>query len=326
MPDDFIVLLPAEGDNPRAVIGDNDPHHLIRMIAESSLDFSDLVTAYLEAEYAQFAAQIEPLKEAFAQLPNPIVGIEDKEAYATIVKKVRDLAAKLEAFHKKEKNPFWRGGQGADQYFFGLIDLLQKRSKQNRPGLADVGLARIGEYDDRILAEEMERRRLAEVEATRIAQEAQRKAAADAEAARQAQLAAERARTDASRVARQAEAAAAATAAAATAAQATTATQQAQERRIESIAPPAPILRNRGADGTLSTSAQVPYAELADRGTLLAGSVTIGGTTMPNLNALAPFLSTEALQKALTAWAKTHDYNVQMPGALIGRRAKPVVR
>ena len=45
-----------------------------------------------------------------------------------------------------------------------------------------------------------------------------------------------------------------------------------------------------------------------------------------NIALLAPYIRLDALQSALTQWAKLTDYNQQMPGAAIGRRNKSQVR
>lgn len=294
--------------NPRAIMGGNFPP-LARSIAAETGDFAQVVTAFLEEEYRQYPEQMNGLIEAAAALPEEITDQETKEAAATLVKRTRDLAAKFDAFHKKEGQPYFRGKQAVDQFFFGMIDKLTRRTKTNRPGSADVLLQRITDYDNRVLAAEQERRRLAAAEAARIARAEQERAATAAREAEEARRAAERARAPAMIETRQVAAAVAETAASEAHVEAVVTTARAEEAHIATLAKPADIIRNRGLDGTLATMGVEKYATIVDRRLL-------------DLNELAPFIPLKALEQALTGWAKTTDYGTPMTGADIGRRNK----
>jgi hypothetical protein len=301
-----------QAENPRAAIGGNNPP-LARSIAAETGDFAQVVTAFLEEEYRQYPLQLEALLEGAHSLPETITTPEDKEATATVVKQLRDLKSKFDAFQKKEKQPYLRGGQAVDQYFFGMIDKIARRSRENRAGAADVLLKRITDYDNRLIAEENERRRLAAAEAARIAEAARKKAAEEARVAEEARQAAERARNEQRRQERQAEAQTAETQASASHVEAEVTTARAEEAHIATFVKPAEIARHRSLDGTLSTVQQEKYAVLVDRDRL-------------DKDKLWPFIAVAEIEKALRAWAKTTDYNVQMEGAEIGRRNKSVVR
>lgn len=299
-------------ENPRAVIGANNPP-LARSIAAETGDFAAVVTAFLQDEYAQYPGQLEALLTEAAELPATINSTEDKEATASVVKRLRDLNNKFDSFQKKEKQPYLRGGQAVDQFFFGMMDKLVRRAKGNQAGAGDALLSRITAYDDRLIAEERERRRLAEAEAARVAAAAARKLAEEQAEAERLRLAAERARTDETRQAKAALAAEAEQKASAAAVEATLAAETAEVARVDTYVKPADIVRHRGSEGTLSTGGTEKYAEITDRDAL-------------DMNKLRPFIDFASLEKALRAWARTTDFNVPMAGAAIGKRNKSRVR
>ena len=94
---------------------------------------------------------------------------------------------------------------------------------------------------------------------------------------------------------------------------ASAAADQAEAAYVETLAKPAELMRNRGADGTLTTMARENYAEIVDEAQL-------------DKIALWPFISLDAKEKALRQWAKTTGHSKQMSGAAIGSRSKSVVR
>lgn len=302
----------APDSNPRATIGGNYPP-LGRMIAAETADFASVVTAFLEDEYQQYPEQMNALLDAAANLPDPITCQDDKEATATVVKQLRDLNAKFEAFQKKEKQPYLRGGQAVDQFFFGMMDKLARRTRTNRPGAADTLLARMTDYDDRLIAAERERLRVEAEAARRVAEEARRVADEQRRQEEDARRAAERARSEERRQEHLARADQASAAAATAAAEAQIATGNAEAARVETLVPAASIVRTRGNDGTLATVKVVKYAVVEDR-------------TLLDKDALWPFLTQEAIERALAAWARTTDYSTPMPGASIGRRNQSTVR
>lgn len=298
--------------NPRVGIGGNEPPiwATLRGFAGEE-NFSETVTDYLNDEYKQFDKPFDDLLDearaiaALKVLPDK----ETRDKVPPLIKRIRDLAGKFNAFHTKEKEPYLRGGQAVDQKFYGKIDRLLRRVRTNKPGAADVLNAMLTDYDNAVLAAEQERRRLAAVEAARIAKAAQDKADAERIAAEEAAAAAERARKPETKEEKLDVAQAAAQTSAAANVEATVATARAEEAHIETLAKPADLMRERGDDGTMSTMAQEKYAEITDREKL-------------DIAKLAPFLDYAALEKALRAWARTTDYRQAMPGASVGRRNK----
>jgi hypothetical protein len=295
-----------------AGMGHNNPP-LARSIAAETEDFAHVVTRFLEEEYRQYPDQLNALLEAAAQIPETIDDQESKEAAATIIKQFRDLNAKFDSFQKKEKQPYLRGGQAVDQFFFGMMDKIMRRARTNRFGTADILLQRITDFDNRKLAEEQARRQREADERARIAREAQQRADRERREAEERQRAAERARTEATRTARAAEAETARQAAQQAAVEEVVTSAQAQEAHIATLARPADLMRQRGNDGTLTTVTVEKYAAVTNKDAL-------------DKDKLWPFINIREIEKALAAWAKTTDYNVQMDGAEIGRRNRSVVR
>lgn len=298
--------------NPREVIGGNQPP-LARSIAAEEGDFALVTTAFLEDEYAKQPKIVLALLEEAHALPKVIQDDDTKGKVTSLIKRLRDAAKALDAFHSKEKQPYLRGGQAVDQYFFGLIDKCVRRVKTNNPGAADVLNARLTDYDNRKLAEERARRDREAAEQARIAREAQAKADREAREAEEARLAAERARKPETAAAKTEAAVEKETAADASKVEAEVVTARAEEAHIATLAKPADIMRTRGADGTLSTMGQEKYANVVDRAAL-------------DKEALWPHIPLQDLEKALRKWAQMTDYRETMPGAEVGRRNKSVVR
>lgn len=297
-------------ENPRAVVGGNNPP-LSVILKSFAVDenFSATIADYLKEEYAPFIADAANLLDEARALPRPIKNKEDRELWPPLVKRMRDLKGKLEAFHKKEGEPFLRGKQACDQVLFGVIDRLARRSKENKAGGADVLLAELTDYDNRILAEEKARRELEAAEAARVARAAQIKADAEAREAEERRIQAERARAPAQIEAKQEAAQEAEQAASVAQVEATVTLAKAEEAHIQTLAKSSDIMRERSDDGWMSTMAEVKYAEIEDR-------------TKLDLAKLARFLPIKALEQALTAWARNTDYREEMPGAKVGRRNK----
>lgn len=323
----------AESQTQTPGLGHNNPP-LARNISLEEADFAQVVTGFLEDEYRkQPTAAQALLDEATALMRGPdgaildIVDDDMKGKVTSLIKRMRDLAKDLDAFHSKEKQPYLRGGQGVDQFFFGWIDKLSRRDKKNRAGAADILNQKLTEYDDRVLAEARAKAAREAAERARIAREAQEKAdAARREEERLRQVAAdtaaaaERARNPERKeekavVAQETRAEVAVQGVQTDAAKvdAEVAAARATDAYIETLRSSADIMRNRGQDGTLSTVGTEKYAEITDR-------------TKLDLALLAPYIKLEALQSALTQWAKFTDYNTQMPGTAIGRRNKSLVR
>lgn len=302
-----------------ATIGHNKPP-LARDIAAEREDFAVATTAFLEEEYAGQPKIVQALiDEARALMRDEngalrqIADDETKGKVASLIKRMRDAAKAILAFHGKEKQPYLRGGQAVDQFFFGLADKLAKREKRNKDGAADALNQMLTDYDNRKLAEQLAEQRRVREEAERREREAANRRREEQRKADEARAAAERARKP-ENVAQHASTASAAEAKAdAAAAEAAVAAAKAEEARINEMRKPADLMRNRGGDGTLTTVGQEKYAEVEDR-------------TKLDKEMLWPYLPIDAIERALTQYAKATDYNAQMAGARIGRRNKSLVR
>jgi hypothetical protein len=301
----------ALAENPRAVLGDNEPP-LAKVISEQE-DFAQTVTDFLNDEFAERPKTVAELLDEARNLPPEIVDDATRAPYPGVIKRIRDEAKLLVALQEKEKTPYLRGGQAVDQFFFGLIDRLARRDKKNKPGAADVLNSRLTAYDTKVLEErQAEARRIAQ-EAERVAREAQEKAYREAREAEEKRLAAERARKPEIVEQKAAVANAAEVAASSAAAAAAIAANQAEAAHVDTLRKASDIMRDRGGDGTLTTMATEPYAEIEDESKL-------------DRNALWPFINLDAKERALRAWSKNTGYTKQMDGAKIGKRPKSVVR
>jgi hypothetical protein len=278
-----------------------------------TIDYAAEEIARLEQDYGYLGASVSDLRDEAAKIELPINDEATKGTVMSLIKRVRDQAKAIAGLHAMEKTPHLRRGQGTDQFFFRLEEALAKRERKAKNGIGDELGAALTDYDNRKLAEEMERRRQ---EAERLRREAEAKAKAEAEALRKAEearLAAERARKAETQAAKGAVAQESGVQAAAAAAEATTAHDKAEEAYINTFAKPADIMRTRGTDGTLGTMKQEPYAEIVDAAKL-------------QMELLWPFISIDAKEKALRSWARTTGHKVQMEGAAIGFRNKSRVR
>ena len=293
----------SEANNPRAAIGSNTP---------DAVDYAKEESERLQRDYAELANTVFDLKEK-GEAITEINDADDKSVVVDLIKNQRDAVKRAIGLHELEKTPHYRRGQGVDNFFFGLVDLLLKRDKKNRDGEGDRLNKLLTEYDVRMLAEENERRRKAAEEAARIEaarMEAQRKAEAAAEEAR---LKAERARTAATTAAKEATAREAEEAASAARIEAAVATAKAEEAHVATLARPSDIMRTRTDTGTLSTMQQETYAEIENAALLDPAK-------------LWAYIKFDAKQSALTQWAKSTDFREPMTGAKIGRRPKSQVR
>lgn len=309
-----------------APIGHNNPP-LPQSIALVEGDFAIIVTDYLGAEHKKWPEAAAALLEEARQLPKEIPDDETKGKVASLIKRIRDTAKMLDGIHAKEKQPYKRGGEAVDQFFFGLIDKLARRAKTNNPGAADILNARLTDYDNRKLAEERARRDREAAETARLAREAQDRAEAtrkDEERkqreADEAAAAAERARNPerkdekiaaAQEVRQEAQQQGAVADQAKVDAEVVTA--RAQDAYHATLTSSADIMRTRIGEGTLATMGVEKYAEIINRDEL-------------DKAALWPFIPLADLEKALRGWARNTDYRQSMPGADVGRRNKSTVR
>lgn len=293
-------------------IGHNRPP-LPESISMLEEDFAGIVTDWLQAHFPGLDPEVADLLDEARALPSPIPDDDTKEKYIGVIKRLRDLAKRLDGMHGKEKTPYLRGGQAIDQFFFGFIDRLARRAKANKPGAADILGQRLTEYDTEKLRQEQARRAAEAAEAARNAREAQEKAEREAREAEEARSAAERARKPETKETKSAVAVEAEGRAVVSNAQAAAAVGAAEAAYVETLSKPADIMRTRTSDGALATMATEPYAVIED-------------DTKLDMAKLWPFIKIDAKEAALRAWAKTTGHNQQMDGAKIGRRPKSVVR
>jgi hypothetical protein len=286
-----------------SMIGDNT----------QTIDYAHEEVKRLSIDYANLPKSVDSLIAEAEAIPDKIDDQETKSVVVSLIKRIRDQVKTVEGIRELEKIPYLRRGQGVDMFCFGLVDRLLKRDKRGRDGIGDSLQSRLTEYDTRILMAEQERRRKEAAEAERKAREAREAEAKAAREAEERRLAAERARLAETRATKQEAAFQAAEAASEARIEAAVASDQAEAAYVETLAKPAEIMRQRGADGTLSTMAREFYAEVENANLL-------------DKEALWPFISLDAKEKALRAWAKNVGYRQQMAGAAIGDRPKSVVR
>src|SRR5277367_4648534 len=135
--------------NPRAAIGSNTP---------DAIDYAKEESERLQRDYAELANTVFDLKEK-GEAITAISDADGKSVVVDLIKNQRDAVKRTLGLHELEKTPHYRRGQGVDNFFFGLVDLLLKRDKKNRDGEGDRLNKLLTEYDVRMLAEEKERRR-----------------------------------------------------------------------------------------------------------------------------------------------------------------------
>lgn len=280
---------------------------------DPNIDYAAEVVSRLSKDYAQLMVSVSETLARLRDLPKQIDDEVVLNDYASVIRDARDLNKRLESHHDAEKAPYLRSGQGVDQFFFGQMDRLGRRKKNDPAGGIDVAEARIDDFMQRKLrAEREERQRIAAEEYRRAAIEQDRvniarRAAAEAEAkaarARNAEnIAAHRA--EAERQAKLAEEARQTAELAAVAA---------DDARIDTLTSAADLTRTRLDGGGLATMASTPVVEIIDASLL-------------DRDALWPFLKEDAILAALRSWAKTKNHKTQMPGALIEMRARGKVR
>lgn len=286
-------------DNPRAVIGDN-----------RAPDYAQKVADELREQYRETETRVTFLLDAAENAPK-VVDEESMGVVAGLIRSIKDEVARLEALREAEKMPHYRAAQAVDSYFNPLKELLAAKNRTSKPGALDRLQRGLDDYNQAKLAAERERRRQEAEKAARIERErreAEERARREAEERR---IAAEKARKDIeakSNAAAEAEAGAAAAQAAAD-----LASVEAESARIATLAKPADLVRTRTEQGPLVTMGTEPYAVIEDENAL-------------DRDVLWPFISTDAKERALRAWARTTNYSQPMTGARVGKRPKTVVR
>jgi len=311
-------------DNPRAVIGGNE-----------APDYAKLETAHLADEYRGFTNTLSDLA-AEAETALPIGVADDTTALRVggIIKRFRDLGARLENTRVVEVEPDLRRMNAKNAFFNGLKKLIQPVEKMERrtsPGWIDKLQAMIDGYQAE--KEERERQRL---EAERLAREAEARRAREAaereaeearkkaQVALEAQASADRARNetiraDKQRIADEAARQSAVQAAEAKAAEAkaATAVETAVDARIGTLATTADLIRTRGVTedgaGVTLTGGKESFAYVVDRTKLNAAKLFV-------------YFNDKEVEKALRAWAKATNHNETMDGAEIGWKKKGITR
>jgi hypothetical protein len=296
--------------NPRAVVGDN-----------IGVDQAEIVNNRLGQDYAESAKTLAELRAEAAPLKEIKVTSDDEAVErGGLIKRFRDLDKRLEAFRESEKQPFLRGGNAVDSFFFAMRDLIGKRNKNDRsvkPGDADILQSTIDVFQAEKRAAEEARLAREKEEADRKAREEAARLAQLQEEAEEAARAAARARKPENVAAKNAVADAAAEQAAVAKAKADLAQEQAEEARLATLVKPADITRVRGVTtgggGVLLTTQREPFAILTDRNKI-------------DMEKLRPFFTDAEIEKALRGWARSTGHKVQMPGAEIGVGARGVTR
>jgi hypothetical protein len=286
-----------------SMIGDNT----------QSIDFANEEVRRLSVDYQNMGVQVEDLIAAASEIPEKIEDEATKSRVVSLIKSIRDQGKRIDGVRELEKMPHLRRGQGCDQFFNGMLDKLLKRDKRAKDGIGDSLNARLTDYDTRVLLAEQERRRQIAAEEARKAAAARAEQERLAKEAEEKRLAAERARKPETQAVKEAAAVEVETQSSAARIEAQVAEDKAEAAYVETLARPADIMRQRGADGTLSTMAREFYAEVEDANKL-------------DRDALWPFISLDAKEKALRQWAKNTGHKQQMAGAAIGDRPKSVVR
>jgi hypothetical protein len=272
-------------------------------------DYAQEVIDRLTRDYDHLLTSVSDVTARFAALPETIRDEYDLSQYGAVIADARELKKRLDAYHDAEKAPYLNGGRGCDNFFFGEIDRLIRRSKGAAPGWIDIADSRVDSFMQEKLRAERARRQ-AEEEAMRAKLRAAEEAAEAARRAEQEALAkAARARNQANIDANRAKAAEEALAAEKARQQAALAAQQAEDARIDTLATAADMTRTRLDSGHLATMKQVPFVQVVDRRLLDRG-------------ALWAHFKDSDIEAALKSWAKTTEYKCQMAGAVIEMRNK----
>ncbi len=283
-------------DNPRATIGSNQAPDYAREVADR-----------LAGEYQHLDRETTGLLAEARDLPRD-VNDDTLPNYISVIKRLRDLKTRIDTTHDAEKQPYLRGGQGCDGFFFTLIDKIKKRTtiRGAKPGAIDILQDRVDEYAETKRIEEETRRRRAAEDAERIrlvAEYARRTAEKEAEERR---LAAERARLPHTIEAKAEIATQAEDAADQARIGEFVAINQAEIAAIQAEAKPADMVRTRTEEGTL-TMAKKDSAAVTDYAKV-------------DLERLRPYLNHNAIDVAVNAWARTTSYREDMPGVAITRK------
>ncbi len=290
-------------ENPRATVGDNE-----------APDYAKQITAQMARDYPTLEPAVNELLAQAREAPKEINDDETAASVGKIIKDLRDVTKRIEAYHGKEKEPFLRGGQGVDQFFFGLWEKCARRIKTAKGGAADILQARVDDYVQRKIAEQRRINEENQRKAQEAADNARRAREAEEQAQRDAVAAAARARKPENVEAHEQKAAGHEQAASTARIDEEVARDNLLDARQMSGAKSADLVRYRDEEsGVLLTAKQVPYVEMVDASKL-------------DPVALWPFIKDKEKLAALTAWAKITQHKRQMAGAIIEMRDTGVIR
>lgn len=268
---------------------------------------------WLKAEYAEIVGDITRVNAKARDLPKEITDADQIAPFRELVKDLRDLHKKLEAFRNAEKAPYLRCEQVIDGFFHAEQGRIERRKDTDNAGSVNILLGRVDAWNQKVLAEQKaareaeERARRAEEdrlrreaeERQRAADEAAAKAArarnADNKAAAAAE--AERQRQEADRLRAEEEAARMARI----------------DAQAAAAAKPADMTRQHLDGGGVNTMKQVPYVELVDRDQL-------------DWPKLVPHFKDDHILMAIKSWAKSTGHKVKMAGAIVEMRNKTDLR
>lgn len=287
-------------ENPRAVVGDN-----------TAVNYGERIAEQMKRDYAELVTGVGAALEAARGLPVEISTDEDLAPFASLIKRMRDTVARIEAFRVAEKEPHLRAEQAVDSFFFSLTEKLSRRKRDGRAGAADILQARVDAYQQRKLAEERERLRKAAEDAAREEHERRVAEAKALQAAEEARKAAERARKPENVEQRTEVAQEKAGIAASARLDTFEAATAAENAAVAAARKSADIARVRLPDAMV-TMRQVPHVEVIDR-------------DLVDKSKLWPFLKDDHIALALRAWAKTTNHKQKMDGALIEMRDESVI-
>ena len=115
------------------------------------VDQAQIVTTRLALDYAETVSGVDTILNTAREQPKVVDSDQTAVQLGAVIKQLRDLDKRVEAFRVAEKQPYLRAEQGVDTFFFDLRDKLAKRNKNDRaakPGAADVLQNRIDTYQD----------------------------------------------------------------------------------------------------------------------------------------------------------------------------------
>jgi hypothetical protein len=286
----------SDSENPRAVIGGNFPP------VPTPVEIKEL----LKDSFARTVDGIKDIAARVTALTKPIHNDDELRAASDTVKQMRSARADWEMSRVGAKSPYMDAERAVDGYFVPVrdrMDALLRELEHHcsvylREKEATARAAR--EAEARKLREDEERRRQ-EAERARQAEEAARLKAEQAKTAKARERAEQEAAVQAAR------AAAAKASADAMDSAATLAEGQAESSRSAEFA------RTRG-DRSLATLADTWSFEVEDWNVLQYDGP------------LRPFISRDAIEKAIRAFVKVNKDKAQLPGVRIFADRKAQIR